>query len=401
MFFQKGHKMRKSYKFKLFQNKRKSSNLYRELWQFHLIYNHSLKLIKKHYKIFKKHPKKSDLEKHLKRLMDRGLRVKWKALGYSQGIQEVTDRIYLGFQAFFDWCKKGKKKGTGMRKSPPKFKPFRKYKSFTLKQAAWKLDEERGVVRIGKTQYKYNKSTNILGVAKTLTIKRDNVGDWFIIISCDLGNDFIPEKIASTTGKGTGFDFGLKSFLTSSDGKKHESHEYLKTHLKELKKKSRNLSKKDKGSKNRKKARKFLARYHRKIANKRLDFHFKLALDLIRSYDNLVFEDLNLQGMKKLWGRKVSDYGFSDFLKILENKAFEHRKNLYKIDRFFPSSKCCAKCGNLKNKDELKLQDRIYECSCGHRMDRDINAAINILKEGASSFGVDGVIPDFDLVSVA
>jgi len=329
--------------------------------------------------------------------MDLGLRPEWKALGYSQGIQQVTDRIYLSYSAFFGWCKKGKSKGE--RKSPPKFRPFRKYKSFTLKQAGWKLDEKNGKILIGKIWYRYNKSRNIEGIPKTITIKRDNVGEWFIAISCDLGEDFIPEKIASTTGKSAGFDFGLKTFLTSSDGKEHDSNEYLKTHLRELKRKSRNFSKKLGGSKNKIKARKSLARLHRKIANKRKDTHFKLALDLVENYDYLFFEDLNLQGMKKLWGRKVSDYGFSDFLRILEHKACEHGKLLHKIDRFFPSSKLCSCCGNLK--DDLSLKDRIYECQCGHKTDRDLNAAINIFREGASSLGLDGVIRDTRLVSVA
>jgi putative transposase len=365
-----------------------------------LIYNHALRLVKKHYKLFGKNPSKNDLQKHLKRLMDRGLRPEWKTLGYSQGIQEVTDRIYLSYKAFFDGCKKGKSKATGMRNSPPKFRPFRKYKSFTLKQTGWQLDEEKGRIKIGSTWYRYNKSRNIQGVSKTLTVKRDSVGDWFIIISCDLGDDFIPEKIASVTGKSAGFDFGLKSFLTSSDGEKHDSNEYLKTNLKKLKSKGRNLTRKEKGSKNRKKARKALARVHRKVADKRMDSHCKLALMLVRSYDHLFFEDLNLQGMQKLWGRKVSDYGFSDFLKILENKAFEHRKNLHKIDKFFPSSKLCSRCGKLKEKDELRLKDRIYTCLCGHEIDRDLNAAMNILREGASSLGLDRVIPDLSLVSV-
>jgi len=393
--------LRKSYRFKLFQNKKKACQLNNELWQFHLIYNHSLCLIKKHYKRFGKNPSKSNLQKHLKKLMDRGLRPEWKNLGYSQGIQQVTDRIYLSYQAFFDWCKKREMKKTGLRKSPPKFKPFRKYRSFTLKQAGWKIDEENGKIRIGSTWYRYNKSRKMEGIPKTITVKRDSVGDWFISISCDLGDEFIPEKIASTTGKSAGFDFGLKSFLTSSDGEKHDSNEFLKMHLKELGTRNRNLSKKDKKSKNRKKAKKALARLHRKMANKRSDSHFKLALGLVCTYDYLFFEDLNLQGMQKRWGRKVSDYGFSDFLRILENKACEHGKNFHKIDRFFPSSKLCAKCGNIKNKDELKLKDRIYECSCGHKMDRDLNAAINILREGASSLGLDRVIPDFGLVSVA
>ena len=203
------------------------------------------------------------------------------------------------------------------------------------------------------------------------------------------------------TGKSAGFDFGLKSFLTSSDDEKHDSNEYLKTHLKELKKKNRTLSKKKKGSKNRKKAKKSLARLHRKIANKRRDAHFKLALALVRSYDFLYFEDLNLKGMVRLWGRKVSDYGFSDFLKILECKTIEHWKTLGKVDRFFPSSKLCSDCGIIKSKDELKLKDRVYSCDCGLEIDRDLNAAKNILREGVPSLGLDRVSRSSVAVSVA
>lgn len=389
--------MMKSHQFKLFRNQKKFKKLQHELWQFHIIYNHSIRLIKTHYKHFGKHPSKNNLQKHLKRLMDRGLRPEWKNLGYSQGIQEVTDRIYKSYEAFFKWAKKR----TGDRKSPPKFRPFRKYKSFTLKQASWELDEEKGRVRIGKTWYRYNASRKIQGTPKTITIKRDPVGDWFISISCELEKNFVPEKVKPMTGKSAGFDFGLKTFLTASNGSKLESGEFLKQSLADLRKSSKQLSSKKKGSKNRQKARKNLARVHRKIANKRRDAHFKMALKIVQNYDHIFFEDLTLQGMKKLWGRKVSDYGFSDFLKILEFKTFEHKKTLYKVGRFYPSSKLCSSCGAIKGKDELALVDRVFECSCGHVMDRDLNAAINILREGASSLGLDGVIQDLGPVSVA
>jgi putative transposase len=390
--------MMKSYKYKLFNNKKKSKKLSNDLWQFHLIYNHALALIKRHYKLFGKNPKKNDLQKHLKRLMDRGLRPQWKGLGYSQGIQEVTDRIYKSYDAFFKWAKNNRKSA---RKSPPKFRPFRKYKSFTLKQAGWKLDEQNEKIKIGKVWYRYNKSRNLEGIPKTIVIKRDSVGDWFISVSCDLGDDFVPQKIAPVTGKSAGFDFGLKSFLVSSDGIGHESNEFLKKNLKFLRKKSRNLSKKKKGSKNRKKARNSLARLHRTIANKRTDAHFQLAAKLLKKYDYLFFEDLNLKGMQKLWGRKISDYGFSDFIKILEFKSIEQRKIFHKIDRFFPSSKLCSNCGTIKKKEELKLSDRTYICDCGHTMDRDLNAAINILREGTSSLGLDLVSLEQAQVKIA
>jgi putative transposase len=126
-----------------------------------------------------------------------------------------------------------------------------------------------------------------------------------------------------------------------------------------------------------------------------------LALELVSKYDKLFFETLNISAMKKLWGRKVSDLGLYSLLKIIEFKASENYRTVSYVDRFFPSSKLCSKCGNIKNKDELKLKDRVYKCECGHEMDRDLNAAINILREGASSLGLGGVRPDFGLAPAA
>lgn len=108
--------------------------------------------------------------------------------------------------------------------------------------------------------------------------------------------------------------------------------------------------------------------------------------------------------MKKLWGRKVSDYAFATFLKIIELKAKEHGKTFHKVGRFFPSSKLCSnpKCGQIKLKGELTLKDRIFKCECcGLEIDRDLNAAINILNEGISSLGLDGVSLVFEPASVA
>jgi len=131
-----------------------------------------------------------------------------------------------------------------------------------------------------------------------------------------------------------------------------------------------------------------LARLHRKIANQRLDFFFKLA-DELSKFDSIFIEDLNLKAMQMLWGRKVSDVSFTKFIKILETKA-----KVVKIDRFYPSSKTCSECGYIyKN---LSLKERYWYCpKCGAWHDRDENAAKNIytegfrvLREGTSSLGV-------------
>lgn len=387
--------MRKSYQFKLFYNNKKYEKLNDELYVFCGIYNHSIALIKRHYKIFGKNPTKYNLQKHLKKLMDKGIRPEWKNLGYSQGIQDVTDRIYKSYQAFFGWCKKR----IGGKKSPPKFKGFRKYKSFTLKQAGWKLDQEEGFIRIGKNRYRYNNSRKIEGEVKTVTIKRDSVGHWYAIFSCDLGEGYKPKKVMPMTGKSAGFDFGLTCFLTSSNEERINSPEPLKGWLNELRLKSRQLSRKEKGSKNRAKAKQVVARLHRKIGNQRQDFHYKLANDLVNKYDNLFFEDLNLDAMKRLWGRKVSDLGLYQLLQRIEFKAKEHGKRMEKIDRYYPSSKSCSKCS--KKRENLELKDRWFRCECGHELDRDLNAAINILAVGASTVGLDGVTRELALASVA
>lgn len=387
--------MKKSFQFKLFNNRKKHNRLDKELYVFCTIHNHCIALIRRHYKLFGKNPTKYTLQKHLKRLMDRGNKPQWRTLGYSQGVQDVTDRIYKSYQSFFTWCKKR----SGGKKSPPRFKAFRKYKSFTLKQASWKLDQEKNIVTIGKNQYRYNNSRNIEGEVKTVTVKRDNVGHWYVILSCDIGESYKPEKIAPMTGKSAGFDFGLSCFLTSSANEQIKSPEFLKHSLEQLKSKSKQLSAKAKGSKNRFKARNGLSRLHKKISNQRQDFHFKLANDLIHKYDHLFFEDLNLDAMKRLWGRKVSDLGLYQLLQRIEFKAKEHSKILRKIDRFYPSSKTCSKCSRIK--ENLALKDRQFECQCGQQLDRDLNAAINILTVGASTAGLDGVTRELALASVA
>lgn len=388
--------MRKAYKFKLFHNRKRANRLNNELRIFCHIYNHSLRVIKTHYKIFGKNPSKYILQKHLIKLSEDRFPM-WKALGYSQGIQDVTDRIYKSYDAFFKWVKTR----SGHKKSPPKFKAFRKYRSFTLKQAGWKLDQEKGSVRIGPHSYRYNNSRKIEGVIKTVTIKRDQVGDWYVIFSCDLGDQFIPKKNIPMTGKSAGFDFGMKTFLISSDNEKYHSPEFLKSSLSDLKKKSRSFSKKIKGSKNRRKSAKSLSRLHRKVSRQRLDHQFKLVNSLYEKYDNIFMEDLSLSGMKKLWGRKVSDLALYQLLKILKFKAVENGKTFHKIDRFYPSSKTCSLCH--RRKEYLELNQRIFECECcSLEIDRDLNASINILREGASSLGLDKVIRDsYDLVPVA
>jgi len=157
--------------------------------------------------------------------------------------------------------------------------------------------------------------------------------------------------------------------------------------MKKIRKASKNLSRKERSSKNRNKARKNLARVHKKIANQRKDYQFKLAKHLAETYDALFFEDLNMKGMQKMWGRKVSDLSFSSFLSILEYYCEKTGSKIQKIDRFYPSSKTCHCCGHILK--ELSLEDREWSCpNCHSHHLRDVNAAKNIYRVGASTRGV-------------
>lgn len=188
------------------------------------------------------------------------------------------------------------------------------------------------------------------------------------------------------TGKTAGFDFGLKHFLTGADGRKIDSPLYLYHAVAQLRMKSRKLSRKVKGSRSRAKARLELARFHRHVSNLRKEFHWKLALQLVTDYDTICLETLNMRAMQRMWGRKVSDLGFSEFVNILSKQCTKYGKKLIQIDQWEATSKTCSVCGHHEN--EMPLNIRKWICpECGTHHDRDVNAAQNILRVGTSTLG--------------
>ena len=208
-------------------------------------------------------------------------------------------------------------------------------------------------MRISKCIYRYFNHRRVYGQPKACTIKRDSIGDIYIFIVTDAKDR---DLNATTTGKTAGFDFGLKTYLTASDGNVIESPQFFKLRINPIKSASKQLSGCKKGSSNRHRARLNLARKYRKIANQRRDFHWKLAHHLTDQYDQLFFERPNLMGMKSLWGRKVSAQGFAEFLQKLEYIAEKKGKDLLLIDPCFPSSKTCSECAVVIH--SLELDDR-------------------------------------------
>lgn len=359
--------IRKTYQFKLYQSK-KLSTLHDQVNISGIIWNHCVALHKRYYRLFGKSLNVYQLQKHITKLKKHENHAFWKLVP-SQAIQDITSRVDKAYAKFFDDLKRKQ------RTSPPKFKAVRRYKSFTLKQAGWKLDSN--ILTIGKRSFKLFLSRELKGTVKTVTIKRNSQGEFFVYFSV------IEEASQSifTSGKSAGLDFGLKTFLTVSDGTEIHSPEFFNTNLRALKLANRSLSSKKKGSNNRAKARLHLARVHNQTLNKRRDFFFKLAKELTQKFDYISIEDLNISAMSKLWGRKISDLAFSEFVRILESQGQKYFCEITKVGRFYPSSKTCFDCGYINK--ELRLEQRTWTCpGCNSLLHRDKNASLNIDREG-------------------
>jgi putative transposase len=372
--------MKITYKYKLYSAK-KNRHLHQTINLSGMAYNHCIALHKRYYRLTHKHLNQYALMEHLTKLKKRP-KYAWMNQIPSQALQDVAQRIEKGYQLFFRNLK------FGIRTAPPTFKKIAKYKSYTLKQCGWRLLDNGRISIAGRT-YKFCKDRPIVGGIKTVTIKRDALNDLYLYFALEVEEP----GLNLTTGKMAGFDFGIKQFLVVNDGEDSfliRSPEFYKQGMNEIKRANKSLSSKVRGSHNRKKAKRNLAKVHKQIADKRQDWFFKLANALTDEYDCLFFETLNLKGMKKLWGRKVSDLAFGTFLNILKWVAKKKGKIVMCIDRFYPSSKTCHHCGFV-NKN-LSLSDRHWRCpSCNQVIDRDENAAINILREGASSLAGVGV----------
>ena len=204
-------------------------------------------------------------------------------------------------------------------------------------------------------------------------------GRWFVSVAVEIDDVTLAKK----TGKQTGVDLGITDLITLSEGTKVKAPKQLKTKLKKLKRLSRQLSRKQKGSNNRAKAKAKLSRLHLQISNIRKDALHKLTTGLVNEYDVIAIENLNTKGMmqnRKL-SRAISDLGFYEFKRQLVYKANQYGKTVKELDRWFPSSKTCSNCGHLLTKDELPLSVRRWQCPCCQQAnDRDVNASINILQ---------------------
>ncbi|MFA5790778.1 MAG: transposase [Caldisericia bacterium] len=288
----------------------------------------------------------------------------------SQTLQDVIDRLNKAYESFFRRVNAGETAGF------PRFKGYYRYNSFTLKQAGWNINGKHlSINKIG--QFKIRLSRPIEGDVKTVTIGKDCSGKWYVCFSCDN----VPEKPLPKIGNEVAIDVGCESFLTDSNGSKIENPRFLNKSTTILTKLQQSLSIKIKGSNNWKKAKLLLSKIHEKIKNQRRDFHFKTANQLVKNNDKIYIEKLNVWKTFRKLNRSMRDVAWFNFFEILRFKAAEAGKEVLEVNAK-GTSQICSGCGKEVLKD---LSVREHNCPyCGLVIDRDYNAALNILRLGQS-----------------
>jgi putative transposase len=292
---------------------------------------------------------------------------------HSHILQVVVSDLDKAFQAFFRRVKAGEKPGY------PRFKGRNRYDSFGLKELGngFKIDGRRlKVSGIGRIAVRWHRPLE--GKVKTLRIKR-KAGKWFACFVCELEPVALP-----ATGREVGIDVGLHHLFATSDGETIENPRWYREGQAKLRVLQRTVSRRQRGGRNRRKAVLQLQRQHELIANRRKDFLKKTAYDLVTRYDRIALEDLQVSNMVRNphLSKSILDAGWTYLKTHLAHKAEEAGRVVYLVNPAY-TSKTCSQCGAIF--ENLTLADRWVQCACGATLDRDVNAALNVLSRAGQA----------------
>ena len=357
--------MLKSYKYKIKPNEEQIVLLNKHFGAIRFAYNHFLNERRVEYETNKQTLNYNDNSAALTKLKKQE-EFKWLKEINSQSLQHSLKGLDDAYNSFF-------KKRTGF----PKFKSKHTKNSFKVPQFVKVIDSKLIIPKF-KDPIKIIQDRKFKGKIRQCTLSKTPTNEFFVSILVETDH-----KKFEKTGKSVGIDLGIKDFVITSDGYKYKNNRYTKTYAKRLKEHQKYLSKKVKGSSNYNKQKLKVATIHKKITNSRMDNLHKVSTELVKKYDTIFLEDLNIKGMIKnhKLSKHISDASWSKFISMLEYKALWNDKEIIKIDRFFPSSKQCNCCGWINASLDLSMRE--WTCpSCKTNLDRDLNASKNILKEG-------------------
>lgn len=355
--------MYKAYKYRIYPTSEQETLLAKSFGCARWFWNYALNLCQETYKSTGKGLTRGYIQGLLPALKKE---YEWLKDPYSQCLQVVALNLSTAYKNFFD-----------KRAMLPKFKSKHGRQSISYPQNV-KFDGDKiNLPKIGLVHCQRHRDFE--GAIKTVTVSRNPDGKHFVSVLVDDGKAN-PELVP--VDKAIGIDVGLTHFAITSDGSKFDNPRFFIKHQRNLKRKQQKLSKKKKGSQNRKKARLAVAKVHSKIARCREDFLHKLSRKIVNENQVIAVESLNIKGMVKNHNlaKAISDVGWGMFCTMLKYKTESEGRQYIEIDRWFPSSKTCHVC--LNRVDNLTLDVRAWTCNhCGTHHDRDVNAAINIRNE--------------------
>ena len=373
--------MIRAIKIRLYPNKSQEQTLNKVLGCYRFVYNQMLAQKQNAYKTDKTNLKITDLSKWFHGTLLKDEQYAWLKEQNTKVMKQAIRQMDGAYQKFF-------KQHNGFPKFKSKkdkqsalfpYEAISKHNTFETRHISLTTPLKNIKFRCSDLYFirlqKYNKNI------RSATLSKTKSGNFFLSILIEMEDTEL--KKFEHTNEQVGIDLGVKDFVITSDGEVFKNKHFLKRTEDKIKKLQRQLSKKVKGSNNRKKAQVRIAKLFERITNKKVAYIHYVTNELLTYFDTIFMEDLNVQGMLRnhYLAKAIQEVGFYKFKETLVNKALVNDKQVIFIDRFYPSSKTCSVCGYKKR--DLRLSDREWTCPiCGTKHDRDINAAVNILLEG-------------------